>query len=424
MNGSLTCIACGTARPLDEVIYTCPRCGGLLDVTYDSSPGDPDELKSLFRSRRASDLDHDCSGVWRFRELMPIAATSDIVTLGEGNTPIWSAPRCAQWAGTRSLSVKHQGMNPTGSFKDNGMTAGVTQAARLGAKVVACASTGNTSASMAAYAARAGIKAAVFIPEGQIALGKLSQALDYGALTLQIEGDFDRALELVRELTAEAPVYLLNSVNPFRVEGQKTIAAELLEQLGWNVPDRIVMPGGNLGNVSAIGKGLIELLEWGFIDRLPKLTVVQAEGAAPFAAMYRDGVRELTPVRDAKTRATAIKIGAPVSWPKALRAIDRCGGQAISVSEDEIAEAKATVGRDGIGCEPASAASVAGVSRLIVSGEAHRDEDIVCILTGHLLKDPDFTVDYHFGRMSTAEHANGPVRVEGTLEAIRQALGV
>lgn len=423
MNARMECIACGVRLGIAEIAYTCRDCGGLLDVVYDDAPDDPDEMKARFRARRLSDETADRSGVWRFRELIPFVDKRHIVTLGEGNTPLWDAPRGAAYAGVDRLSVKHQGMNPTGSFKDNGMTAGVTQARALGATVVACASTGNTSASMAAYAARAGMRAAVFIPDGQIALGKLSQALDYGALTLQIEGDFDAALALVRQLTDADPVYLLNSVNPFRIEGQKTIAAELCEQRGWRVPDRVVVPGGNLGNVSALGKGFMELLDWGFIDRLPRITVVQAEGAAPFAQMVRSGATTLTEVANATTRATAIKIGAPVSWPKAMRVLEVCGGEVLTVTEAEIAEAKAVIGSDGIGCEPASATTVAGLRQLIADGLATRDENVVCILTGHLLKDPDYTVDYHFGRLEPgAAHSNAPIRVASNLDAIRAAL--
>jgi threonine synthase len=421
LTAKLLCMNCGAARPVDEILYTCPSCGGLLDLAYEGDPGDPDELKALFRSRRASDEPADLSGVWRFRELIPFVGVEHVVTLFEGNTPLWAAPRAASYAGVDRLRVKHQGMNPTGSFKDNGMTAGVSQAARLGAKVVACASTGNTSASMAAYAARAGMRAAVFIPDGQIALGKLSQALDYGAVTLQIAGDFDRALALVRELADSDPVYLLNSINPFRIEGQKTIAAELCEQCGWRVPDRVVVPGGNLGNISALGKGFMELRAWGLIDRLPRLTVVQAAGAAPFEAMHRESVDVLTPVLNPSTRATAIKIGAPVSWPKAVRSMKACGGEVIAVDEDEIAEAKAVIGADGIGCEPASATTVAGLRKLAARGDLDRAEDVVCILTGHLLKDPDYTVEYHFGGNP---HANAPVRVAADLGEIRSALGL
>ena len=425
MDASLQCITCTATLPTDEVVYTCPSCGGLLDVVYGGSPGDPDELKRRFRERRMSREPIDRSGVWRFRELIPFVGAAHVVTLGEGNTPVWDAPVSAKWASAKHLRVKHQGMNPTGSFKDNGMTAGVSAARMLDARVVACASTGNTSASMAAYAARAGMRAAVFVPDGQIAFGKLSQALDYGAVTLQIAGDFDIALELVRQLADEKPVYLLNSVNPFRIEGQKTIAAELCEQFDWRVPDRIVVPGGNLGNVSALGKGFVELEKWGFIDRLPKLTVVQAEGAAPFAAMWASEAERLEPVEHASTRATAIKIGAPVSWPKALRSLRACGGQAISVSEIEISDAKAAIGRDGIGCEPASATTIAGLRRLIADGLASPDEDVVCVLTGHLLKDPDYTVEYHFGRLGLGkEYVNAPVRVPADLGEIVRVLGL
>ncbi len=423
MDARLECITCAATLPTDEIVYTCPSCGGLLDVVYEGNPGDPEELKRRFRERRLSDEPIDRSGVWRFRELIPFVGARHVVTLGEGNTPLWDAPEAAKWAGMARLRVKHQGMNPTGSFKDNGMTAGVSQAMRLSARVVACASTGNTSASMAAYAARAGLRAAVFVPDGQIALGKLSQALDYGAVTLQIAGDFDDALALVRKLADEDPVYLLNSVNAFRIEGQKTIAAELCEQTAWRLPDRVVVPGGNLGNVSALGKGFAELERWGFVDRLPKLSVVQAAGAAPFAAMWESGAESLDPVVGASTRATAIKIGAPVSWPKALRSLKTCGGEALAVSEEEIAEAKAAIGRDGIGCEPASAATVAGLRRLVASGQASPDEDVVCVLTGHLLKDSDYTVDYHFGRLGGAL-ANAPVRVAADLGEIRRTLGL
>jgi threonine synthase len=293
-------------------------------------------------------------------------------------------------------------MNPTGSFKDLGMTTGITQARRLGASSVACASTGNTSASMAAYAARAGMKSFVFIPSGQIALGKLSQALDYGAEVLQIEGDFDDAMRLVREIARETPIYLLNSVNPFRLEGQKTIAFELLQQRGWSVPDRVVVPGGNLGNSSAIAKGFHELVERGVIERMPKLTIVQAEGANPLHRMWQAGADTLTPLAGARTLATAIKIGAPVSWPKAKRGLTWSGGEVESVTEQEIADAKAMIGRDGIGCEPASAVTLAGIRKLVAAARIHPNEDLVAILTGHVLKDPDYTVRYHCGELQLA----------------------
>ena len=317
------------------------------------------------------------------------------------------------------------------------MTTGITQAKRLGATSVACASTGNTSASMAAYAARAGMKSFVFIPSGQIALGKLSQALDYGSQVLQLEGDFDDAMRLVREIANETPIYLLNSVNPFRLEGQKTIAFELMQQRGWQAPDRIVVPGGNLGNSSAIAKGFHELLERGVIEKMPKITIVQAEGANPLYRMWQrtgSGEGQFEPVPHAFTMASAIKIGNPVSWPKAMRALRWSGGEVESVTEQEIADAKAIIGSDGIGCEPASAVTLAGIKKLVAAGTIHPDEDVLAILTGHVLKDTDYTVNYHrcsLGYTDKAGHkvelqsnyANAFTQVPAEREAILEALG-
>ena len=290
------------------------------------------------------------------------------------------------------------------------MTTGVTQAVKLGADSVACASTGNTSASMAAYAARAGMKAVIFIPSGQISLGKLSQALDYGATVVQIDGDFDDAMRLVRDITKDSPLYLLNSVNPFRLEGQKTIAFEMLQQRDWQVPDRIVVPGGNLGNSSAIAKGLSELLAMGFIDRLPKITIIQAKGANPLYQLWQQYISSpisnlqspipLVPLKGATTLATAIKIGNPVSWQKALRGLLSSNGEVEQVSEQEIADAKAMIGRDGIGCEPASAVTLAGIKKMVADGRINPAEDIIAILTGHVLKDPDYVVSYHRGELN------------------------
>lgn len=386
-------------------IYTCERCGGLLDLIHEVKAFAPERLKQTWDQRLASKAAADQSGVWRFRELLPEVEEANIVTMLEGNTQLFDAPRCADYAGMKSLTFKHLGMNPTGSFKDLGMTTGVTQAAKLGAESVACASTGNTSASMAAYAARAGMKAVIFIPSGQISLGKLSQALDYGATVVQIAGDFDDAMRLVREITKDSPLYLLNSVNPFRLEGQKTIAFEMLQQREWHVPDRIVVPGGNLGNSSAIAKGLLELLEMGLIDRLPKITIIQAEGANPLYQLWqkhKQGVTTpaLEPLKGASTLATAIKIGNPVSWQKALRGLLKSHGEVEQVSEQEIADAKAMIGRDGIGCEPASAVTLAGIRKMVAGNRIQREENIVAILTGHVLKDPDYVVNYHRGELS------------------------
>ncbi|HMV86321.1 MAG TPA: threonine synthase [Blastocatellia bacterium] len=430
----LRCLNCRADFPATSRIYTCRNCSGLLDVVYEINEFSGERLMSVWDWRRASPKAVDQSGVWRFRELLPDADESEIVTLTEGNTQIWDAPRSAGYAGMNRLAFKHLGMNPTGSFKDLGMTTGITQAKRLGATSVACASTGNTSASMAAYAARAGMKSFVFIPSGQIALGKLSQALDYGSQVLQLEGDFDDAMRLVREVANETPIYLLNSVNPFRLEGQKTIAFELMQQRGWQAPDRIVVPGGNLGNSSAIGKGFHELLERGVIAKIPKITIIQAEGANPLYQMWQTQTETLTPVAGALTMATAIKIGNPVSWPKALRALRWSDGEVEQVSEQEIADAKAVIGSDGIGCEPASAVTLAGIKKLTAAGRIDPDEDIVAILTGHVLKDPDYTVNYHRGTLGytdrsgervelASNYANAFTQVPAERNAILKALG-
>jgi threonine synthase len=399
-----------------------------------------ESLMRVWDERRASTKTIDLSGVWRFRELLPDADETKITTMGEGNTPIWDAPRSAAYAKMKRLSFKHLGMNPTGSFKDLGMTTGITQARRLRATGVACASTGNTSASMAAYAARAGMKAFVFIPSGQIALGKLSQALDYGAIVLQIDGDFDDAMRLVREVANRSSLYLLNSVNPFRLEGQKTIAFEMVQQRGWRAPDRVLAPGGNLGNSSAIAKGFHELLELGVIAKMPKISIIQAEGANPLYRLWKrrrdreEADLKLKPVKNATTLATAIKIGAPLSWPKAMRGLRWSEGEVEQVTEQEIADAKAMIGLDGIGCEPASAVTLAGLRKMVASGDINRDEDVVAILTGHILKDPDYTVNYHAGALSLtgkggekiaieSRYANAFTRVPADRDAIMGALG-
>jgi threonine synthase len=425
---------CRARQSIQRRLYTCPVCGGLLDVGYDWANPNSRFLKSQFSERKLSADPLDRSGVWRFRELLPFVNDPlQIVTLSEGNTPLYDAPRSAEYARIDALQFKHQGLNPTGSFKDNGMTTGVTQARVLGAKAVACASTGNTSASMAAYAARAGMRSFVFIPAKQIAYGKLSQSIEYGATVVEIEGNFDDAMRIVRELADSSDVYLLNSINAFRLEGQKTIAIELLEQMEWQPPDWIVVPGGNLGNSSAIGKGLKELFDLGFVDKLPRLAVIQAAGSAPFVDLMRSPKRvELYPIEKPATLATAIKIGNPVSWRKALRAIEWTNGVVEQVSEQEIADAKAIIGLDGIGCEPASASTLAGVKRLVAGGIIKSSQRIAAILTGNLLKDPDYTINYHTGGLefddSTGRHsirgtfANKTISAGARLDEIKQLL--
>lgn len=352
----------GVTYPLDEIRYRGDD-GKTLEVVNPAerfSTGRIEELKKLFDTRAGSWQPIDRSGVWRYREfLAAFEPFTDIVTMPEGNTPLYDMPICADYCGMDALTVKHQGCNPTGSFKDNGMTTAVTMARKLEAAMVACASTGNTSASMAAYAARAGMKSIVFIPEGQIAYGKLSQSLDYGSLTIQIDGDFDKAMEIVEDVCLRGNIYLLNSINPFRIEGQKTIMIEMLHQLNWKAPDWVIVPGGNLGNNSAFGKAFYELKSCGFIDKIPRVAIIQADGANPLYRSFTTGDRTLRPV-DAHTRATAIKIGNPVSFDKAWFTIDYTNGVVEEVSETEIALAKSRIGLDGVGSEPASATTVAG----------------------------------------------------------------
>ena len=408
------CIAadCRAEFDLDARLYVCSRCGALLDVERREQLAlDPTALRNLWQKRRGSPDQRDRSGVWRFREFLPFTEDIDIVSLGEGNTPLYDAPRSAAYCRLSQLKLKHQGCNPTGSFKDTGMTVAVTQARKLGARRVVCASTGNTAASLAAYAARADLLCSIVVPSGQVSHAKLAQALDYGAKVLEVDGNFDTCMNVIRELAEDESVYLVNSINPFRIEGQKTVAFELAEQLEWRVPDHLVVPGGNLGNSSAFGKGFRELIDTGLIDRQPKITVVQAEGAAPFARFYSDEVHlSFVNQEHPQTLASAIKIGAPVSWQKAWRAVRETGGSVVTVTEQEIADAKAIIGRDGIGCEPASATTVAGIRKLVAQGEVTENENVVAVLTGHLLKDTDYVMNYHSGSLV----APGGARIEGT----------
>jgi threonine synthase len=433
MTSQLACFepACRARYPITEVIYNCPRCGGLLEAVYPAPAAGPAELKRVWRERRISNCAIDQSGVWRYREFLAfLDDAARIVTLREGNTPLLDAPRAAEYGGLERLTFKHQGYNPTGSFKDNGMTCGVAQARRLGMKRVACVSTGNTSASMAAYAAAGGLEPVIFLPHGNISFGKLSQALEYGAFTIQVEANFDQILALVRTLAEKLGIYLLNSINPFRIEGQKTIIVEMMDQRDWQPPDWIVVPGGNLGNSAAFGKALDELLEQGFLDRLPRMAVIQAAGAAPFYDFAQaHGAGGLHPVTQPETLATAIRIGDPVSWPKAWRAIERSGGVVEKVSEEEIAEAKAVIGQCGIGCEPASAATLAGIRKLRAAGTMGAKDEVVAVLTGNVLKDPDYIYKYHTGKLEApggrpiaGTRANRPVVAPNDASVIEQIL--
>jgi threonine synthase len=429
------CIGCGATTGSAAQDFRCSDCGNLLEITDSSwNSRNPIALKSLWRERRTLNEALDLSGVWRFRELLPVPQSEEhVVTLREGNTPLYELPQSSRATGISRLYAKHQGMNPTGSFKDAGMTVAATFARQAGYRWVACASTGNTSASMAAYAARGGMRSLVLVPDGKISWSKLSQALDYGALTCQLRTDFDGCLRLLQELVRRAPVYQLNSINPFRLEGQKTLAFELLEQLDWEPPDHIIVPGGNLGNSSAIGKALLEMREIGLISHLPKLSIIQAEGANALVRTLREaGGKHLVSVQ-AETRATAIRIGNPASWEKAVKVLQATGGACEEVSELEIAEAKAKIGAEGIGCEPASAVTLAGLKKLLHKGFVKPEETVVLILTGNLLKDPDFTMAFHGGELfrGTVDEQESaklnsfrhpPVVIDATLDAVIKTL--
>jgi threonine synthase len=436
------CIACGDLSDSAVQNFRCSRCGDLLEITnprwshaQGSSAPTASGLKTTWKQRRDSLSPVDLSGVWRFRELLPtLENLHHVITLREGNTPLYELPQCSRMLGLPHLFAKHQGMNPTGSFKDTGMTVAASFARQAGFRWVACASTGNTSASMAAYAARGGLRSLVLVPEGKISWSKLSQALDYGAVTCQLRTDFDGCLRLLQELVLRAPVYQLNSINPFRLEGQKTLAIELLEQLDWQPPDHIIVPGGNLGNSSAIGKALLEMHDLDLISRLPKLSIIQAEGANALVRTLREaGGKRLITVQ-AETYATAIRIGNPASWKKAIRVLQATGGACEQVSEVEIARAKAEIGAEGIGCEPASAVTLAGLRKLLKQGFVKPGESVVLVLTGHLLKDPGFTMEFHRGELlpATAESDSSltelqalrrpPIVLDATLDAVIRTL--
>ena len=458
MYGFQRCIAplCRATFDVTEILTSCPDCGSLLDIDYewDKLPI-PKSLRD-FESRWGNRRDPlDYSGVWRFRSLLPFAPEKDIVTIGEGQTILQQSQAVGKYVGMNpgGLYLQYEGLNPSGSFKDNGMTAASTHARMVGAKVAACASTGNTSASLAVYASTTQVfRVVVFVGSGKIAYGKLSQALDYDAKTLQILGDFDDALERVREVAGERGIYLCNSVNPFRLEGQKTIMYRVLESLNWEVPDWIVVPGGNLGNSSAFGMAFYELKALGLIDRIPRLAVINASGANTLFQLYEqrgvrwdggmsdDGTTEAffremdTDKRKASTLASAIEINRPVNLKKCLRSLEACDGVVRQVTDQEILDAKAQVGAGGFGCEPASGASVAGAKKLRAEGVIAPSDRVVCILTGHQLKDPDVTVAYHSGDQSLfseklgkrgverAEFANSPIVVENNLQRIIEVL--
>jgi threonine synthase len=447
--------SCGAIYGIEDVRVACDRCGHLLDVAYDWQRAQTPNTLAEFDAGCSPGTVEAQSGVWRFHRLLPFASRDQLVTIGEGRTLLQQAGRVAEFVGLAGgkLHLQYEGLNPSGSFKDNGMVAAFTHARTVGARRAACASTGNTSASLAAYCSVTRLLSAViFIGSGKISYGKLSQALDYGALTIQIAGDFDDAMQRVREVSKQLGIYLVNSVNPFRLEGQKTIMYRVLDGLRWQVPDWIVVPGGNLGNSSAFGKAFVELKQLGLIDRLPRLAVINAAGANTLFELYEkrelrwNGGQPKTEIVDqyygeldrdhakASTIASAIEINRPVNLYKCLRALEDMDGVVREVTDQQIMDAKAQVGAGGLGCEPASAASVAGAKVLRSEGVIGPEERVVCILTGHQLKDPDATVAYHttdqekfnqvLGRrgVKRASYANRAVAVSNNLEEIIRAI--
>jgi threonine synthase len=451
--------ACDATFSVGQAYFACPSCGDLLDVVYDWDRLPVPRRLSEFEAEWSRRLDPlSFSGVWRFRSLLPFAPADMVVTVGEGQTLLQSADKVGQYVGLAPgrLMLQYEGMNPSGSFKDNGMTAAFTHARMVGAKRVACASTGNTSAALAVYCSATdfGFKAIIFIGSGKIAYGKLAQALDHGALTIQIVGDFDDAMQRVQQVANRLGIYLMNSVNPFRLEGQKAIMFRVLEGLAWEPPDWIVVPGGNLGNSSAFGKAFIELKHLGLIDRVPRLAVINAAGARTLEQLvgqqglvWNDGLPDMARTKSyydqldagqikASTIASAIEINRPVNLKKCLRALDFCQGVVRQVSDQEIMDAKARVGSGGLGCEPASAASVAGAKRLRDEGVIAPSDRVVCILTGHQLKDPTATVAYHGTDQDNFEkvlgsrgvlragYANRPVVVPNDLDDIIRTIAL
>lgn len=451
-NAYTQCIipSCGRTYDVHEIQTECEKCGNLLDAKYKGhvSP----KLKDVFYERRNHEGNiFDESGVWRFRELINFVDvnTEDydeyskiLVSLDgdEGKTKPFHLTKVAEYVGLESDNfwLQFEGNNPTGSFKDNGMSTAFTHAKMLGIKKVACASTGNTASSAAAFAANEWMEAIIFIGEGKIAKGKLAQMLDYGAKVIQIKGDFDDAMARVMELAKKKEVYIVNSVNPYRIEGQKTMMHRVLDYLGWKVPDWIVFPGGNLGNTSAFGKAFMELHEWGWIRKIPRIAVVNAEGANTFYKLFNEknlrwnkGNVDDEIIKDyqsylerkgikAKTKASAIEILKPVNLKKALRTLEFTNGIVAQVGDKQMLDARAIVGRNGFGCELASAATVAGIKKLVKEEIIEKDETVVGILTGHMLKDPDTIINYHLNPKN--KFANTPIVIENDPKLIAKAI--
>jgi len=433
---------CAAEYDCGQAIFKCPSCGELLDIHYNwDDIYVPSKLSEFAKRWATRDNPLDFSGVWRFRELLNFCEDEDRITIGEGQTILQQNDAVAEYVDMQpgSLFLQYEGLNPSGSFKDNGMTAAFSHAKMVGATSSACASTGNTSASVALYAHSCGVKCTVFIGSGRIAFGKLSQAMDYGAQTIQILGDFDDCMRQVQDVCTKLGLYLLNSLNPFRLEGQKTIMYRIIEGLGWEVPDWIVVPGGNLGNSSAFGKAFSELKQLGLIDQVPRMAIINATGADTLTdlvnnkkltwndsrvdqAIIDDYYADLTARNfSPHTCASAIEISRPVNLKKCLRAIDICDGVVRAVTDEEILDAKAIIGKHGLGCEPASAATIAGLKHLRAEGLIDAEQRVACVLTGHVLKDPDRTVNYHKDKQG--QFSNPPIEAPNDLDEILKLIG-
>lgn len=418
----LVCVDCKKELPSQSFDYQC-QCGGLFDIVHDTKGLDSEYLKRVFHERLSYRMTPYASGVWRYKELIfPELPEEFITTKYEGNTGLYASELLQSYTGINKVWLKAQSENPSGSFKDNGMTVAVSHGRSLGYRRFTCTSTGNTSSSLAMYAALAQGESYVFVPNKNISLNKVLQTLAYGAKVISFDGTYDDGIRFYEQHSQELGLYICNSINPFRIEGQKSIVYEIAQYLNWNLPDWVVIPGGALSNVTALGKGLQDLKTLGFIDKVPRVALIQAEGASPFHRMMAEGRTELIPEPTPYTRASALNIGNPPSWKKALRTMEETRGVTCSVTDQEILDAKALVDKSGIGCEPASAATVAGLRKLVSQQVIDKDETAVCILTGNMLKDTDALREYHLGEWPNASYRNTIRAAELTLDSIRNLL--
>ncbi|MBT3344808.1 MAG: threonine synthase [Gemmatimonadetes bacterium] len=431
------CIRCGKERyALNEVVYECSSCGGLLEVQHDLealAKRPAAAWRDLFDERYMGTSWPYGSGVWGKKEVVcPTVEQENVVSMYEGGSNLFWAERFGHQIGVQDLWIKQCGNSHTGSFKDLGMTVLVSMVKQMradGKKIpaIACASTGDTSAALGAYGAAADIPVIVFLPKDKISLAQLIQPIANGALTLSIRSDFDGCMKLVQELCREEDIYLANSMNSLRIEGQKTVGIEITQQFDWNVPDWIIIPGGNLGNVSALGKGFLEMQAMGIIDRLPGIVVAQAQRANPLYRSFKSRFETFEPMRAGDTLASAIRIGDPVSWERAIKVLKRFDGIVEEASEDELANACAMADRTGLFTCPHTGVALAALLKLIERRQITSDQKVVVVSTAHGLKFPEFKVGYHEDRLRDSHgveplHANQPVEVDPDYDQVRSAI--